>query len=414
MDPHINMSESGEIDCTGIVEHVINKISTENHNSIQTIQTQVNANAKSVGQLTNAVNSLVKAFSAQANSRRSHSGGHSTESSVRPSIPDGPLSIAASNRLRSSVASSIPSGASSHSEAEIEAHKPDDTGVVDPTQQFWEQALSAYDKPALSGLEVNSSMASASKIFWEKPMNEEVLKEKVSSGLIPANCPHLSTKQVNKEIWQIMPGSLRRKDVEIQNLQKMFCTTFSTVLQSASDVLDLNQDLIECKAAETADEKEQLLQSFNLTPALTKLQNALALAGKTNQLINQHRRENIKPNLPPQFKKLVDMAGEEAEHLFGDSISQNLEELSKDQKTRELLKEKSAISSKKRKFDSFTTRPQGSSNSVAFSKVPKRSDTGHCNKKPHYNKQHTSHQFQKPDKKQQQKQYNKDRRAHNN
>ena len=50
------------------------------------------------------------------------------------------------------------------------------------------------------GPEVSSSMASASKIFGERPLSEDKLKSEIESQKLPANCEFMKTKQYNTEV----------------------------------------------------------------------------------------------------------------------------------------------------------------------------------------------------------------------
>ena len=49
---------------------------------------------------------------------------------------------------------------------------------------------------------------------------------------------------------------------------------------------------------------------IDITPRLTEIKDYLSLAGKTNQKLNQYRRNIIKRYLSPQFKKLGDISGD--------------------------------------------------------------------------------------------------------
>ena len=53
---------------------------------------------------------------------------------------------------------------------------------------------------------------------------------------------------------------------------------------------------------------------------MNSLKDALSLAGKTNNSLNQVRRQLIKPCLPAKFAKLADINDDYAEFLFGDNI----------------------------------------------------------------------------------------------
>ena len=57
-----------------------------------------------------------------------------------------------------------------------------------------------------------------------------------------------------------------------------------------------------------------------------------------SQSISQLRRKLIKPTLPTQFSKLAEKSEESSEWLFGDSVSESIENIEKENKLKSLLK----------------------------------------------------------------------------
>ena len=98
------------------------------------------------------------------------------------------LSLAASNLFfqgnKNEVQKDVfPSGAKeddNHSSASGSKHNED--------QKYWLQSTEEYDDVTKVGPEVLSSMASATKTFWEKSLIEGKLKSKIESGKLHANC----------------------------------------------------------------------------------------------------------------------------------------------------------------------------------------------------------------------------------
>ena len=60
------------------------------------------------------------------------------------------------------------------------------------------------------------------------------------------------------------------------------------------------------------------------------LKDSFPLAEKMSQSINQLRRKLIKPALPPQFSKLAEKSKESSKWLFGDSVSEYVENIEKE------------------------------------------------------------------------------------
>ena len=80
--------------------------------------------------------------------------------------------------------------------------------------------------------------------------------------------------------------------MEFRTLQTITAASASLIFQAASD---MSQYLI--VAVKSTGGKIEIM------PTLTKIKDALSLAGKTNQELSQFRRNMIKPYLQPQFAK---------------------------------------------------------------------------------------------------------------
>ena len=93
----------------------------------------------------------------------------------------------------------------------------------------------------------------------------------------------------------------------------------------------------------------------DITIPLIMLKDSLSLAGKMSQSINQLRRKLIKPALPLKFSKLEEKSEESSESLFGDSVSESVENLEKKNKLKSLPgKRKYSEESLNSKFSSKT------------------------------------------------------------
>ena len=85
---------------------------------------------------------------------------------------------------------------------------------------------------------------------------------------------------------------------------------------------------------------------FDIMPPLTKIKDALSLAGKANQVLNQFRKNMTKPYLSPQFAILADISDGSKNFLFGDSIADTVEPLRKENQTKSLLRDKTNLKRK--------------------------------------------------------------------
>jgi len=245
----------------------------------------------------------------------------------------------------------------------------------DKEQDYWQEILKEYAEESEYGAEISSSsIASASKIFWEKPMKKEVYEGKIEKRLIPANCPFLSAKRTNPEIWPTISGTNRTYEVKLQNIQKLHASSVTYMLQSASELTKI--------LASTAD------KDIDIKKPLTMLKDSLSLAGKLIQSLNQFRRDIIKHALPPQYAKLADLDDDSSKYLFGESISDKVDILEKENKLRSLLKDSKP---KYNKNSSYKRPHTDSSNYQSSSKTLKRTynqgqtyQDQHYHQKPHF------------------------------
>ena len=83
-------------------------------------------------------------------------------------------------------------------EKEDDNHSSASGSTHDEDQKYWRQSTEEYNDVVVVGPEISSSIASATKIFWEKPLSEDKLKSKIESGKLPANCGFMKTKRCNK------------------------------------------------------------------------------------------------------------------------------------------------------------------------------------------------------------------------
>ena len=102
-----------------------------------------------------------------------------------------------------------------------------------------------------------------------------------------------------------------------------------------------------------------------------KLKDALSLARKVNQELNQFRRNRIKPYLPPQFAKLTDISDDSKNFLFRDSIADTVGSLQKENQTKSFLKDKTNL---KRKHPQIQQEPLNYQTSSMYQK--RNSDQG--------------------------------------
>ena len=115
----------------------------------------------------------------------------------------------------------------------------------------------------------------------------------------------MKTKRCNSEVCVTLEDRIRSQDCKLQEFEKLLAASASHIVQASSE---LTKQLV--------SSKQPTVDLFDVKVPLTLLKNALSLAAKLNQSINQLRGNFIKPSLPVQYARLADIADDSSEHLF--------------------------------------------------------------------------------------------------
>ena len=213
-----------------------------------------------------------------------------------------------------------------------------------------------------NGDEISSSLASAAKVIWHKTVKQEALKLKLDKASTPVNCAFLLPKRTNTEVWKNLPSYVRTGDVKLQEVQKQQAAPVVMILRAASELTEASK--------QPGGNNPQVKEVMNA------LKEAMILSGSTCQLINQFGRDQMKPSISKEFKKLATDNDESSDFLFGSSVCDRLETLKKENKLAALLdKEKDK---KRKRYKPTETR---SSNYRPSYKSQKRVSTRARNQK---------------------------------
>ena len=153
----------------------------------------------------------------------------------------------------------------------------------------------------------------------------------------------MAVKLVNKEICTVTVSDIRTKDWALQKIQSTHNNMTSNVLQASSE-LDIIKD-----QWKTIVQVNPGIKLPNLNTAIDKLKDSLKLAGRTNQKINDYRREAFKPSIPKNLTKLLEKPEENAKLLFGDNLKARMEEIKGDNSIKQELTKRDSSSIFKRK-----------------------------------------------------------------
>ena len=363
------------IDCTAIIETLIEKTSERHAASIQSISDDVKSQQKLIMEQQNQIKDMATMVTGTASLIKQkikwEGNPNPNTTSTGLNVPDGarlPLDLNVSNETWSTSGDDQASLQASnfffqgvdHHEAQSKPN-PDDqpkegdgrthASSANPDQAYWISSVDEYAHEVQYGPEVSWPIAGATKMFWQKPIKPDSLKAKLEQTKIPANCLFLNSKRVNSSVCTGISVAQRTNDVGLQEIQKTHAASVSLILKAASEFTNLLS--------------KSIFSKDGIMIPLTMLKDSLSLAEKMSQSINQLRRKLIKPALPPEFSKLAEKSEESSEWLFGNSISESVENLEKKNMLKSLLKDKK--DSGKRKYS------EESSNSRSSSKSQKRS-----------------------------------------
>ena len=115
----------------------------------------------------------------------------------------------------------------------------------------------------------------------------------------------MKTKRCNSEVCVTLEDRIRSQDCKLQEFEKLLAASASHIVQASSE---LTKQLV--------SSKQPTVDSFDVKVPLTLIKNALSLAAKLNQSINQLRGNFIKPSLLVQYARLAGIADDSSEHLF--------------------------------------------------------------------------------------------------
>ncbi len=250
------------------------------------------------------------------------------------------------------------------------------TSVIDESPQcssrtkYWaEQAEDGFEINQELGPEINSSIAGATKVFFRKRLNEEKSNKLLESSKIPGNCEFLKVLRANKEIWVNAPATVRTHDITLQKLQNLHGVTTSNVLRTADSLecvyeevsngyirfLGKINSIREALAGEVSKDdisklvgslEESINQSSEtitgqVSRAIDQNRDALILAGETNSLFNNTRRNAFRPSIKAELKGVTDEPAEEPEEfLFGDNLREKVSEIKGDNTVRKEFEKK--------------------------------------------------------------------------
>ena len=153
---------------------------------------------------------------------------------------------------------------------------------------------------------VNSDLSdTVNKIFWEG-LPDEKYQDMIKNLHRPDNCKALVKIKVNSLVWNVLRPQTRSQDVQMQNVQEALVKG-SVLITKLADKLGSLQDVDQETISLATD--------------------ALAILGHSNKLLNQKRRDMIKPDICESYKHLCSPTTLLTSQLFGDDCSKNVKDI---------------------------------------------------------------------------------------
>ena len=139
-------------------------------------------------------------------------------------------------------------------------------------------------------------------------MNAEKLKSILDKYARPENCPGMTCKKVNPEIWKLLNKSRKRKDGQLYHLQQ-------TVLKVMFAILQTTNTLVE--SSSSRGNNQILTNSIDTIDMLAHIHSNMSLL----------RKDQIKPALKNEYSAICDLEEQpNSKLLFGNELAKNLKE----------------------------------------------------------------------------------------
>ncbi|CAB4033232.1 Hypothetical predicted protein, partial [Paramuricea clavata] len=158
-----------------------------------------------------------------------------------------------------------------------------------------------------TGPNISQKLADIALKRWGKQLNPEKLKSILEKYTRPENCPGMTCKKVNPEIWQLLGSKSKRTDIQLYNLQQSVLKATFAALQTTNMLM------------ETPDrDNSQLLAS---------LVDTVAILAHTHTNLSLVRKEQIKPALKQEYSAICSLEDQpNSKLLFGNDLAKNLKD----------------------------------------------------------------------------------------
>ena len=175
--------------------------------------------------------------------------------------------------------------------------------VVEVQSEVLAETLEVIESDASVGPPVSAQIAEFVKKAFAKPLREDLLKKVGDRFLVPQNIPCLGVPRMNEPIYIKVAANVKNKDRAVQENQLIFTKVIAGLV----------------KIADTLSNHEKEDQWIKDTMKIAS--EAITLSANVQTEWLKQRREDVKPSLPDDFKRLANVEVPlTAKNLFGDDL----------------------------------------------------------------------------------------------
>jgi len=161
-----------------------------------------------------------------------------------------------------------------------------------------------FSKDEKLGPEVSGATAELVEAVMRSSVSHAKEKELAEKIVRPSNCEALQVPRINPEIWKELKRETKDGDLGLQRTQTLLNKGLTPLVQ-VMDRMSQNKD----------------------REGLRMLGESLRLLALASSQLSQKRKENVAPDLAPQYRQVCSASRPVTQLLFGDELNKTLREL---------------------------------------------------------------------------------------
>ena len=182
-------------------------------------------------------------------------------------------------------------------------HELSDGEIVEPQSEVLAETLVVIETDSTLGPPVSAQMTDFVKKAFAKPLHEDVAKKLGANFATPKNIDCLRVPRVNEPIFIKIPTTVKNRDRAVQDNQATFVKVLTGLIKVADTLASHEKD------------DEWVKETVKVATG------AITLAAGVQMEWMKARKEEIKPSLPDDFKRLsATEVPLTAHNLFGDDL----------------------------------------------------------------------------------------------